>query len=311
MNEDIIIVTGAAGFVGSNLVDYLLEHTQYDIIGIDNLTSGFESNLPTNNKRFKFVEGSCALIKVLVGTYKPKAVFHLAAKISVSDSFLDPQAYTSVNCLESMAVMTYCMEEGIPMIFSSSNAVYGGGTAVSIHSPMPISPYAVTKRFIEQMGIMLSEKHKFPFVGLRYTNVFGQRQRSSGAYGNIFSAWMTKIKDKEYKLPVYGTGHQTRDYVYVKDVCQANLKALEYGGYGIFDVGSGVSLSVNDVFSLFKSQYPEVEKVLLPARSGDVEHTKAFMLDKTVEELNYQPTDFKEAISETMQWYNKNFMDIK
>ncbi len=309
--DNCLLILGAAGFIGSNLVDYLLEHTEYDVLGIDNLTTGFESNLPLNNKRFKLIEGSCGLIKILAGAVKPKAVFHLAAKISVTDSFLDPQGYTSSNCLESMAVMTYCIEEGVPMIFSSSNAVYGNSTAVSMHNPTSISPYALTKRYIEQMGEMLSENYKFPFVALRYTNVFGPRQRSSGAYGNIFSAWMTKIKNKEFELPVYGTGHQTRDYVYVKDVCQANLKALENHGLGIFDVGSGVSLSVHDVFDLFKSHYPEVTKKLMPARSGDVASTKAFMLDKTITEFDYKPTEFSEAIKETMNWYDNNFMDIK
>lgn len=304
--KNTVILTGAAGFIGSNLVDYLLEHTDYNIIGIDDFSTGERSNLP-ENPRFRLVVGRCGNTPYHLPE-DIKAVFHLAAKISVSDSFLDPRGYHDGNASESMAILNFCKNKKIPLIFSSSNAVYGNATAVSMHSPKPISPYALTKRYIEQMGEMISKQYNFPFITLRYTNVFGPRQRSSGAYGNIFSAWMTKIKNKETELPVYGDGFQTRDYVYVKDICQANLKALEYNKSNTFDVGSGRNLSVNEVFDLFAKEFPGITKLNLPRRAGDIDSTCSFTQDKTVTEFGYSPTDFDQAISETMKWYNKNFI---
>ena len=239
-----ILVTGAAGFVGSHIVDEALSRG-YEVHGIDNLSTGHREN----------VDGRCNLIvgdirnsdfQELFG--RVDGVFHTAAMARIQPSFQNPLEYHSVNVVGTLKLIKYTQLCHAKLIFSSSSSVYGPTGRLSIpmdesYPTNPRSPYALQKRICEQYLQLLNPRH----IILRYFNVYGPRQAKDGAYAALVGIFMDQfIKDENFT--VCGTGEQRRDFTFVKDVARANLMAFESNlETGIFNIGTGINHSVLDV----------------------------------------------------------------
>lgn len=242
-----ILVTGGAGFIGSHVVDVLIEKG-HRVSVIDDLSTGSKDNL--NPKATFYKRSINDNISEIFEKEKPEVVFHLAAQIdlrkSVNETIFDANTNIigALNVLENMKKF-----EGKKIIFSSTAAVYGDDVKVPTNESekeQPQSPYGIAKLSIEKYLSFYKRVHDIDFVVLRYANVYGPRQNSKGEAG-VVAIFINKILSKEQPI-INGSGLQTRDYVYVKDVVKANMLAFENDASGIFNVGTGIETNVNEVF---------------------------------------------------------------
>lgn len=242
-----ILVTGGAGFIGSHLVDKLIE-LGHKIVIIDDLSTG---NLDNINKSAINVTASINDEKVLnelFSTYKFEYVYHLAAQINLRKSISDPKDDAHTNILGSLTIIKKCIEFGVKKIIFSST----GGAIYSQNEELPFtentlakpsSPYGLSKLTVESYLEIMKNTHNLDYVALRYSNVYGPRQNAHGEAG-VISIFIDRIS-KGLNLVIYGDGNQTRDFVYVKDVVAANILALKLSG--IYNVSSNTETSVNNI----------------------------------------------------------------
>ena len=263
------LVTGGAGFIGSWIVDYLIEEG-YKVVIIDNLSSGKIDNL---NKRAKFYKGDIGSeeIREIFEKEKPDYVFHLAAEISVIKSIKDPLSNAKTNILATLNLLNCCVEYNVKkFIFSSTGgAIYGDGCKIptpETEKEEPASPYGISKLSIEKYLQFYKNVHGLDFVSLRYSNVYGPRQDSKGEAG-VVAIFIGKILSKEI-LTINGSGNQTRDYVYVEDIAKANLLALNLSG--IYNVSSGKETSVNEIFrEIVEEMKVDIKEIHGPEIKGE------------------------------------------
>lgn len=310
-----VLVTGGCGFIGSHVVDLLLNQG-YNVTIVDNLDTGKLSNLehlnPYSNQQLKFCKDEFDGFKVLSDVRKGQYeyVFHLAAKASVPYSVSNPVASNNVNVTKTLALLEACKIGKVKkFIFSSSSAVYGAienFPTTESSSLNPLSPYALQKKIIEDYCKMFYELYGLESICLRYFNVFGPRQAGSGPYANVISSWCENgIRSGQIRLD--GGGKAYRDFVYVADVAKANLLAAKSDvQFGCFNVGSGVSIQISEILSYFQNFFGNKEVVHAPSRIGDPERTKADLtLSKLV--LKYNPSDVtSETFYQTFKWYKEN-----
>ena len=242
-----ILCTGGCGFIGSWIVDALIEEG-YEVIVIDNLSSGSKDNL---NKKAKFynLDIRDKSIEEIFKKHKIEYVFHTAAEISVRESILNPIPSAEVNIIGTLNLLNNCVKYKIKkFIFSSTGgAIYGEGSIIPTPETEledPESPYGISKLSIEKYLSFYKKVYGLDYVSLRYSNIFGPRQNYKGEAGVIALFINQLLSDGE--ITINGTGEQTRDYCYVKDVAQANVLALKLSG--IFNVGTGEEISVNSLF---------------------------------------------------------------
>ena len=245
------LVTGGAGFIGSWVVDALVSKGLEAVV-VDNLLTGNRDNLNEKSK-FYGVDIRDKKISEIFEKEKPDYVFHLAAQTNVRESIKNPIEDCEVNILGTLNVLNCCVKYGVrKMIFSSTGgAIYGDNCKIptpETEKEEPISPYGISKLSVEKYLEFYQHIYDLDYVALRYSNVYGPRQNSKGEAG-VVAIFVNDILSNKQPV-INGSGNQTRDYVYVKDVAEANFLALNFSG--IFNVGTGKETSVNNIFKKIK-----------------------------------------------------------
>lgn len=295
-----ILVTGGAGFIGSHLVKRLVADG-HEVVVLDDLSSGKRKNVP---KGVRLIKGEVQKAFKLRLPKTIDAVFHLAAQIDVRESVANPIHDAAVNIEGTIAVLEYAHQAGAKkVVFSSSGgAIYGPCDLV----PTPetshcqsSSPYGIAKYAAERYIELYGRLHQLPYVILRYSNVYGPGQDGSKESGVI--AIFTQLAKYMRGFTIYGDGEQTRDFVFVGDVVEANLKALAYHGNGVFNVGTGVETSINTLAQTINSLIPTpVEVHHAPARKGE-EMRSCLDVTWAKKELGWSPTvSLSEGLKQTM-----------
>ena len=298
-----IIVTGGAGFIGSHLVDKLVENHQ--VIIIDNLFSGKEENLNPKAEFHNLDITDFDSIKPLFENVD--YVFHLAAIPRVPFSVEDPISTSKTNILGTVNVFKAAADNNVKrVVFASSSSVYGDQPKQPLKEdmkPNAISPYALQKLVGEQFAKLFTDLYKLPVVCLRYFNVFGPRLDPESEYSLVIGKFLKQKSDGK-PLTIFGDGEQTRGFSYVLDVVEANIKAMESDlkGGEIINISSGDSYSVN-----YLAKWIGGEIVYLPKRTGDILHTQADV-SLAKELLGWEPkVDFNKGLEETKKWFQKEY----
>jgi UDP-glucose 4-epimerase len=249
-----ILVTGGAGFIGSNLADALLSEGHRVSI-LDNLSTGKRSNIPGESEFLELDIASPVVDKVFERG-KFDTVFHLAAQMDVRKSVENPANDAEINIIGGINLLQASVKHGVKkFIFSSTGgAIYGEQEeypAPETHAANPLSPYGISKLAFEKYLYFYNYQHGLHYVGLRYANVYGPRQNSEGEAGVV--AIFCKRLLKGEKAVIYGDGCQTRDFVFVDDVVRANLMAMDFASSMTFNVGTGVETDINTIFDKIKT----------------------------------------------------------
>ena len=285
-----ILVAGGAGFIGSHVVDALIEGG-HDVAIVDNLSSGKRENI-NEGARFHEVDICGEELRGVFEVERPEAIFHLAAQMDVTRSVAEPEFDARVNVLGLIRLLELCTEFGVKrIVFSSTGgAIYGTAKeypATESTRPEPMSPYAVSKFAGEEYIKMYGRVHGLTWVVLRYTNVFGPRQAPHGECG--VCAVLTDLMLRGKQPTLYGFGEPIRDYVYVGDVARANVLALTGGENDTFNICSGTPTTVNQIFSTLKAIIGfEQEPIRKPLRAGEVERSLA-SYEKAARVLGWKP----------------------
>jgi UDP-glucose 4-epimerase len=306
------IVTGGAGFIGSHIVEALAE--SHDVVIIDNFSSGRQENLdrvPDNVTRIQGSITDLPLLKTVFG--EADGIFHLAAIASVARSVDDPVATHQTNLTGTLNVLLAARDCGVKkVVFSSSSAVYGDEPTLPKRedmSPFPLSPYAVSKLASEYYCTVFSGLFGVKTISLRYFNVFGPRQDPHGEYAAVIPKFITRLLNDKAPL-IFGDGRQTRDFVYVKDVVQANIAAMQSPATGTFNIGSGKSTDLNTLAaSIAGIMQVRLTPVYEKARSGEIRDSvsditaagRAFGF-----RIHYS---LDTGLSETIQWFSQKYTD--
>jgi UDP-glucose 4-epimerase len=303
------LVTGAAGFIGSHLTEELIDQG-YEVRGLDNLSAGSIDNLSAvaDHESFTFIEGDIRDRAVVEESIEGvDDVFHLAAVASVQRSFDEPSIVSDVNCTGTSVLLEAAQTHDVDtVVVASSAAVYGSSEALPKHEAMPVapeSPYALSKHYTEQTTLQLGQQYDFSAVGLRYFNVFGPRQDPDGEYAAVIPKFIDLMLDGEQPV-IFGDGEQTRDFVCIDDVVQANLKAAERDCTGIFNIARGTRTSINELaLTIADLLGTDIEPVYEAPRPGDVRHSVADISNAQTA-LGYEPTaEFADDLKQTVDWY--------
>lgn len=297
-----VLVTGGAGFIGSNLADRLIADG-HDVVIVDNLSTGFKKNI---NKKARFYEIDIRDKKLdkIFEKEKPDFVNHHAAQMDVRKSVEDPIYDADVNILGSLNILENCRKYNIKKIIyiSSAGAIYGEPEYLPVDEKHPINPishYGASKHNVEHYVFLYNYLYELNFSVLRYPNVYGPRQNPHGEAG-VNAIFIKKMFGGEAPV-IYGDGEQLRDYVYVDDIVDANVFALTRGDRGFYNLGSGVGTSVNQIYSLLQKITGFSEKPrYAAARHGEV--NKIFV-DGTLarSELGWCPkVSFEEGLMKTV-----------
>jgi UDP-glucose 4-epimerase len=301
------LVTGGAGFIGSNLVDALVARGD-DVAVIDNLATGKRENLEhalaNGAELIELDVRDADAVGAAVERVAPEAIFHLAAQIDVRKSVADPAHDSRVNVEGTINVLNAALAAGVRRLINTSTggAIYGEGQilpAPEDHPVAPESPYGLSKFCAENYCALFTRLHGLSTVSLRYGNVYGPRQDPLGEAG-VIAIFCGKLLDGG-RPQIFGDGKQTRDYVYVGDVVDANLRAADSDITGAFNVGRGVATSVLDIVEALAAQSDNgFEADHLPARTGEVQHI-ALDPSRTKAELGWEAqVDLEQGLSRTL-----------
>lgn len=307
-----ILITGGAGFIGSHIAEALVAHGCQVTI-IDNLASGHLKNIEPLKDRISFVEGDIQDDEIMEKVSKDcDIIFHQAAVVSVTKTVADPVDSATVNELGTLKVLDAARRNGVKrVVLASSSAVYGDDPQLPKTESMdliPLSPYAVQKLTNELYADLYCRLYGLETVCLRYFNVYGPRQDPTSPYSGVISIFMTcATGDKAPKI--YGDGSQTRDFVFVKDVVQANLLAAtsQAAPGKVFNVGTGESVSVSQLWTkIAHLAKTRIEPAHESPRSGDILHSLAG-IQRACDHLGFQPSvSFNQGLSQTFDWYKNN-----
>jgi len=303
------LVTGGAGFIGSNTVDELVRRG-HSVVVLDDLTSSKEDNLAEIRNKITFIKGSITDIEVVrKAMHEAEYVLHLAARTSVPRSVKDPIETNKINIDGTLNVLVAAKELKVKrVVFAASSSAYGETPIlpkVETMQPEPISPYGVTKYVGELYGQTFGRCYGLENVALRYFNIFGPRQDPSSPYSGVLAKFCTAFLEDTQPL-VFGDGEQTRDFTYVENAVQANLLACEAPNVSgkVFNVGVGGRVSLNAVLrELGKITGKKLEAKYEPPRDGDIRDSQAD-ISQAREYLEYEPqVTFEEGLARTFEWY--------
>ncbi|HOJ76475.1 MAG TPA: SDR family oxidoreductase [Bacillota bacterium] len=303
------LVTGGAGFIGSHIVNKLVAENE-QVIVVDNLTTGSLENLRGIIDQINFIKADI-MDTTTMGQIIQKVdyIIHQAAKISVIESVEDPVGFHDINVTATLNLLELAKKSKVRrFVLASSSAVYGANSNLPLaetEPAAPLSPYGVNKLIGEIYARLYYELYGLETVCLRYFNVFGPKQRPDSPYAAVIPKFVANlIVDKP--VQIYGTGEQTRDFIFVEDVAAANIAACRCSDIGgeVFNIASGKQVSVNDLFiqishMLLSNSTPEYQ----PPREGEVLHSVA-LTAKSETKLNFKPAvSFEEGLEKTVYWY--------
>src|SRR5690348_15771462 len=307
------VVTGGAGFIGSNIVDELLRRG-HDVTVLDDFSSGKEENLAQARDRIRLIRGSiCDLAAARDACQKADYVLHLAARTSVPRSVADPVDTNRVNIDGTLNVLIAARDATVRrVVYAASSAAYGETPTlpkVEIMPAAPISPYGVTKLVGEMYAQVFGRVYGLENVSIRYFNVFGPRQDPTSQYSGVLSRFMLAILRDERPV-IYGDGEQSRDFTYVANVVDETLRACEAAGASgrVFNGGTGARITLNQVINLLaKITGREIHAAYEPSRVGDIRDSQAdISLARKV--LGYEPKVlFEEGLRRTWEWYSRAY----
>ena len=288
------LVTGGAGFIGSHIVDRLLSDG-HEVIVLDDFSTGHRSNL-TENKKLTIVEGDISNPETVKQCMQGiDWVFHKAAVASVPKTVNDPVGSSAVNYQGTLHLLEAARNNGVKrFVFASSAALYGDEPTlpkVETMCPVTLSPYAVDKLASEFACGMYTTLYGLETVCLRYFNVYGPRQDPSSPYSGVISIFTDKLKNNETPT-IFGDGEQTRDFVFVKDVVEANMKAVtaQDGAGQFFNIATGNKITLNDLLKILCGIYEQDFNVNYgDVRKGDIKESYA-VVDKAASILKWQPS---------------------
>ena len=307
MKNKKVAVTGGLGFIGSHLVERLNENN--DLVIVDNQSSGNIKNIQDLDfSRIDTDFGDITRVNLERIFEDVDYVYHMAAVTSVPQSVNDPLRSNEVNITGTLKVLEAAKKCGVKkLIFSSSSAVYGetASLPISEKNPVnPLSPYAVTKVTGELYCTLYSEIYDLPTIALRYFNVFGPKQDPESQYAAVIPIFIDKIL-KNQRPVIYGDGEQTRDFVNVKEVVDANILAAESNETGSYNIGLGKSTTINYLFEMIKeTMKKDIKPVYKNERPGEIKHSVADI--SKARSLGYSPkNDFTDELTETVDWFKK------
>jgi UDP-glucose 4-epimerase len=303
MNNKNVLVTGGAGFIGSNLVKQLIR-TENSVTILDNFMSGYKSNLEQFSS-VNIIEGDVRdKMAVEKAMRNVDVVFHLAASVGNKRSIDFPLDDAEINVLGTLQILEAARKAGVRKIVTSSSAgIFGELKTLPIKEDHPIepdSPYGCTKLCEEKLCLSYAKLYPIEAVCLRYFNVYGRNQRFD-AYGNVIPIFVFRLLRNE-GITIFGDGEQTRDFVHVDDVVQANIKAAEsIGVSGAFNIASGKRVTINRLVEII-GRYIDTKIVYGNKRQGDVLHSLAD-ISLAEERINYKPTvELEDGIKEYIEW---------
>ena len=317
-----ILVTGGAGFIGSNLVEKLLELGTIVTV-LDNFSTGYKHNIEPffNNKNFTLIEGDIRDLETCKKACKYQDyILHEAALGSVPRSINDPITSNEVNVNGFLNILISAKNAGVKrLIYAASSSTYGDSKSIPKVENIignPLSPYAITKYVNELYADIFKKIYNFDTIGLRYFNVFGRKQDPNGAYAAVIPKFVIQLLNHQSPT-INGDGSYSRDFTYIDNVIQMNLLALtidkEEALNQIYNTAVGDRTTIKDMAELLKkylSVYdPEISQIEIqygPNRQGDVPHSLA-SIDKAQKNLGYQPSHiFSKGLKEAVDWYWEN-----
>lgn len=316
MENKRFLITGGCGFIGSNIVEYLLENNASFVRVIDNLSTGNKRNIEhllDKYANFEFMYGDITNIEVCRKSVSGiDIICHQAALGSVPRSIIDPLSSHLSNVNGFLNILISAKEAGIKrVVYASSSSVYGDHPVlpkVEENTGNLLSPYAATKKIDEIYGAVFTRCYEMECIGLRYFNVFGRRQDPNGAYAAVIPKFINLMKNGKSPT-INGDGNYSRDFTYIDNVIQANVLAMtttNTESYGeAFNIGVEGQTTIYELFRIIKDELKlDMEPIFGPNRSGDIPHSNAD-ISKARKILNYNPQIlFKEGIIRTISYYN-------
>ncbi len=300
--DQTILITGGAGFIGSHISNKLLKNNTIRVV--DSLTTGKKSNVPTEATFFETDIRQKTKIKDAINGVD--LLFHQAALVSVARSIERPQNSHKINTTAALSLLKAARMEGARVILASSAAIYGHPKSVPIvetDTKKPTSPYGLEKLTIDHYARLFHDLYDVDTVALRYFNVYGPGQIADD-YSGVISVFIDQALSGN-DITVHGDGDQTRDFVYVDDVVQANCKAAttDYVGKS-YNIGTGESTTIRELAELIQDVTDTNSDIVhLDARPGDIEHSEAD-ISKSKKQLEYKPTvSLREGLEQTVEWY--------
>lgn len=310
------VVTGGAGFIGSNLVETLLGQG-WDVTVLDDLSTGKRENIASfiADGRLRLIVGSVADRAVCASACEgADYIFHEAALCSVPLSISQPERTLETNVGGAANVFLAARDAGVKrVVWASSTAVYGNSDVLPNSESMPLrplSPYAASKAAGEMLASAFSEVYGLPVISLRYFNVFGKHQDPFSAYAAVIPLFISKLIRGERPV-IYGDGEQTRDFVHVENVVEANICAAVHAGEKAsgraFNIGCGERMSINALYRIIAEELgADLEPEYAPPRHGDVRDSVADITAARAA-FGYEPSvDLREGLKRSLEWYREN-----
>lgn len=313
--NSLFLVTGGAGFIGSNLCEAILKKG-YRVRCLDDLSTGFQKNVDifTDNSNYEFIKGDIKDFDTcLKACENVDYVLHQAAWGSVPRSIEMPLFYCANNITGTVNMMEAAVEKGVKtFVYASSSSVYGDEPNLPKTEGREgnlLSPYALTKRADEEWAKQYTKHYALATIGLRYFNVFGRRQNPDGVYAAVIPKFIRQLL-KDERPTINGNGRQSRDFTYIENVIEANLKAClaptEAHGEAFNIAYGGREYLIDIYYSLTEALGKDIEPDFGPERKGDIKHSNAD-ISKARRLLGYDPSyDFKLGLKEAIAWYKEN-----
>jgi nucleoside-diphosphate-sugar epimerase len=308
------LVTGGAGFIGSNTVEELVRRG-HSVVVLDDLSSGKEENLAEVRSKITFMKGSITDLELVQkAMHQAEYVIHLAARTSVPRSVKDPIDTNRINVDGTLNVLVAARDNKVKrVVYAASSSAYGDTPTLPKNesmTPVPISPYGVAKYVGELYAQTFGRCYGLENVSLRYFNIFGPRQDPDSPYSGVLSRFAAAVL-QGMPAVIYGDGEQTRDFTFVGNAVEANLLACDspHASGSTYNVGTGFRISLNRVLELLREiSGKRIEARYDPPRDGDIRDSLAD-IGKAKQELGYEPKVlFEEGLRRTFGWYQSNHL---